>query len=285
MEIELIAIPYDSARRGERMGAGPQALLDANLVSRLEQHGHQVHRTVIDPPVASWRAEIRTAFELWMALAEAVRRARGEGRFPLVLSGNCAAALGVCAALGSDTAVVWADAHGDFNTPETTVGGFLDGMALATLVGRCWTTIVRRIPGFAPLDERSVWLLGARAIDPLEAEALDRSAIHRVPASRVGSDTPEHIVTELRAGAPLYLHLDLDVLDGDAARANQFAVGAGVSPDELAAFCAALRRHRPPSAITVSSYDPEADADGRAREAAFLVLDALFGSSEGPDSY
>jgi arginase len=280
MDIELFLIPYDSARRGERMGAGPQALIDAGFAARLEQHGHRVHRTVIDPPVGSWRAEIRTAFELWMALADAVRAARAENRFPLVLTGNCGAALGVCAALGSDAAVVWADAHGDFNTPETTIGGFLDGMALATLVGRCWTTIVRRIPGFAPIDERCVWLLGARHLDPLEAEALERSAIHHLTSSSVRPALVEQIAAELPAGAPLYLHLDLDVLDADAARANQFAVREGVSPADLAAFCGTLRAVRPPSAITVSAYDPEADTDGRAREAAFLLIDALFTSNE-----
>jgi arginase len=92
-----------------------------------------------------------------------VGEARRADRFPLVLGGNCGVALGVVAGLGGDARVVWADAHGDFNTPETTLGGFLDGMGLATLTGGCWTAITATIPGFAAVPDDHVWLLGARS--------------------------------------------------------------------------------------------------------------------------
>jgi arginase len=276
MEIDLLLVPYDSARRSERMGAGPQALVDAGLISRLEAHGHSVQRTVIDPPVGAWRAEIRTAFDLASSLADAVRGALSAGRFPFILSGNCGiAAHAVCAALGSEAVVLWADAHGEFNTPDTTVGGFLDGMGLATLTGRCWTTIARRIPGFTPIDERRVWLVGARDLDPLEAEALDRSAVHRVPAERIGASIVE-AMRPVGPDAPLYLHLDADVLDSSEGRANQFAVAGGASASQLVELCAALRSDRPPAAMTIASYDPEADTDGRARDALFHAIDAIF---------
>ena len=72
-------------------------------------------------------------------------------RFPLVLAGNCNAAVGVVAGLGPGAAVLWCDAHADFNTPETTTGGFLDGMGLATVTGRCWTSMAARVPGFVPV--------------------------------------------------------------------------------------------------------------------------------------
>jgi arginase len=276
MSIDVLVVPYDSGKRSERMGAGPQALIDAGLISRLEAHGHDVRRRVIDPPVGAWRAEIRTAFDLATALAAATHDAVSAGRFPLVLSGNCGvAALGICAALGSATAILWADAHGEFNTPETTIGGFLDGMGLAILTGRCWTTIARRIPGFVPLDERRIWLLGARDLDPLEAEALEHSAIHRIPAEAIGSSVVGAI-TGIERAAPLYVHLDVDVLDVNEGRANEFAVAGGASATQLTALCAALRSDRPPAAMTVSSYDPEADTDGRAREAVFHAVEAMF---------
>ncbi len=136
MDIDLLVVPYDSAHRGERMGAGPEALVAAGLPARLERLGHSVRTIVIEPPHDSWQAEIRTAFELASVLALAVRTARAEHRLPLILSGNCFVSLGVCAGLGTESNVLWADAHADFNTPETTIGGFLDGMALATLTGR-----------------------------------------------------------------------------------------------------------------------------------------------------
>jgi arginase len=261
------------------MGAGPEALVAAGLPARLEQHGHRVRQTVIEPPPGSWRAEIRTTFELATALAEAVRATRAAGRFPLVLAGNCGAALGVCAGLGSDVGVVWADAHADFNTPETTVGGFLDGMALATLTGHCWKNMTARIPGFTPIPADRVWLLGARDVDPLEAEALALSAIRRASAESIDDSLAEQIGRQFGGSTLRYLHLDLDVLDPSTGRANGYAAPGGVSAVALAAFCGALRSHAPPVAVTLSAYDPAVDTDGRACEAALLVLDALFGST------
>jgi arginase len=279
MEIDILLVPYDSARRGERMGAGPEALIEAGLQARLEQHGHRVRRTVIEPPIGSWRAEIHTTFELAVILASAVRSTRAAGRFPLVLAGNCSAALGVCAGLGGDVAVLWADAHADFNTPDTTVTGFLDGMTLATLTGRCWTTMAAQIPGFVSIRADRVWLLGARALDPPESEALRHSAIRRVTAEALDDRVAEQIGRELGGITPRYLHLDLDVLEPSAGRANEYAAPGGVSPAVLAAFCTALRQHAPPAAVTLSAYDPAADADGRACETALFVLDALLGDT------
>ena len=273
-------MPYDSAHRGERMGAGPEALIDGGLRALLEERGHDVDCTLLEAPAESWRAEIRTAFELAAALASAVRNSRAEGRFPLVLAGNCGAALGVVAALGGGTPVLWADAHGDFNTPDTTVGGFLDGMALATLTGRCWARMAEQIPGFAPVREDRVWLLGARDLDPLEADALSASSIRRVAADAVGREAGEGIARDIERASRPYLHIDLDVLDTSEGRANRYAVAGGVSTDGLAAFCGSLGRHAPPAALTLSAYDPAEDRDGRIRLAAIRVVAALLEALE-----
>ena len=74
-----------------------------------------------------------TAFELHGLVSGRVRQAIAEGGFPLVLSGNCnTAAIGAIAGAGpEDLGIVWFDAHGEFNTPETTTTGFIDGMGLA----------------------------------------------------------------------------------------------------------------------------------------------------------
>ena len=282
MDIDILLVPYDSAHRSERMGAGPEALIAGGLPAQLERRGHRVRCTLIEPAVSSWRAEIRTAFELAAALVAAVQAARSARRFPLVLAGNCSAALGVATALGAGTPVLWMDAHADFNTPETTAGGFLDGMALATLTGRCWAKLAGQIPGFMPVPDDRVWLLGARDLDPLEAEALGRSAIRRVPPEALGAGQAARIVRELAGMAPPYLHLDLDVLDPGDGRANAYAAAGGASAADLAAFCALLGRCMPPAALTLSAYDPAADVDGRARQAAFLIVNSLLSGVEIP---
>ena len=63
---------------------------------------------------------------------------------------------------GGGTDVVWFDAHGEATTPETTTSGFLDGMGISILTGRCWRTMAASIPGFEPLPGKRIALLGAR---------------------------------------------------------------------------------------------------------------------------
>src|SRR5262245_44419083 len=126
MNVHVLVVPYDTARRGWRSGAGPEHLLSAGLVSHLQRRGHVVAGVehIIDDPDKP-AAEIRTAFELARRLAGAVRAARAAGRFPLVLSGNCNAAVGTLSGLTPvRRAIFWFDAHGDCNTPDTTTTGF-----------------------------------------------------------------------------------------------------------------------------------------------------------------
>jgi arginase len=255
------------------MGAGPEALVAAGLPAQVERAGHRVACVTVDPPAESWRAEIRTAFDLAAGVADCVRTARAAGRFPLVLSGNCNAAIGVVAGLGPGTAVLWCDAHADFNTPETTTGGFLDGMGLATVTGRCWASMAARVPGFVPVAEPAVWLAGARDLDPLETAALAQSAMRRVPAAAIGPAVAEEVCRALPPAERLYLHLDLDVLDPAEGHANTFAAQGGASAAALAGLCGTLSGQV--AAATVASYDPAADADGRVREAAFRAVTAL----------
>lgn len=278
MDVELLLVPYDSAQRDVRMGAGPAALVAAGLPERLGRAGHAVVPRIIELPPAAWRAEIRSAFDLAAAIAEAVRGARAAGRLPVVLAGNCNAALGVVAGLGAGSAVCWCDAHGDFNTPETTTGGFLDGMALATLTGRCWRPLAAGVPGFAPVREDAVWLIGARDLDPAEARALDASAVHRVPAAAVGAAFARAVRDACPPAAPLYVHLDLDVLDVAEGRANAFAAPGGVAADALVAWCRALGA---PAALTLSAYDPAHDADGRIAAVAIRAVEALLAGRAG----
>src|SRR4051812_36876496 len=123
MDVQLLAVPYDSGNYRARMGAGPEALLAAGLAQALRDKGHQVHTKIAELPEGEWTAEIRTGFELMRMLSVAVREAIGNGRFPIVLAGNCNTAVGTLAGLGHGTAVAWFDAHADFNTPETTATG------------------------------------------------------------------------------------------------------------------------------------------------------------------
>lgn len=271
MHIELIAVPFDSAHRALRMGAGPSHLLAAGLPAMLARAGHDVSITTLQP-AGEWRAEIATAFELAIAIAARVRSARAAAHLPIVLAGNCMASLGVVAGLGAGTGVLWYDAHGDFNTPETTAGGFLDGMAVATITGRCWSAIAARVPGFTPVPAVDVWLLGTRDLDVAEEAALVASPITIVPARSVDAGLGARVAREHSAASQLYVHLDLDVMDPADGRVNRYAADDGVP---LAALQASLGSLVRPAALTLSAYDPGFDVDGRVCAAAFGAIESF----------
>lgn len=271
MDIQLILVPYDSGHRGIRLGAGPERLAEP-ITNRLVGAGHRVRRTVVEPRPTSWHAEVGTAFELAAGVAREVTSARTAQTFPIVLAGNCITTLGVVAALGAGTGLIWCDAHADFNTPDTSPSGFLDGMALATIVGRGWAALRQQVDGFVPVPDQHVWLVGARDLDPAETVALDGSRVRRVAASGV---SPELARTVAQQGASIprfALHVDLDVIDANEGRANSYAVGGGVSTKALVAACTALARELPVEALTLSAYDPACDVDGRVMDAAAAVV-------------
>ncbi len=168
LDAEVVA--YFKAKAG---GRGYQTLINEALKAKIRNHeletilrrvireelqadGHQVKITRIDAK-SPFRTEIGTAFELNRLLSKEVKAAVGDGMFPMVLSGNCNSCLGTIAGINSSQqGVVWFDAHGEFNTPETTQSGFLDGMPLAMATGRCWKAILKTIPGFVPVKESNV---------------------------------------------------------------------------------------------------------------------------------
>jgi len=170
------------------------------------------------------------------AVADAVARAAR----PLVLSGDCPTARASVAGLQRrhhDLAVVWLDAHGDFNTPVISTSGYLGGMALAMLTGRT-PELFGDALGLRPVADTGVVLADARDLDPAERDALAASRVRRVPAD------PAALTTALAGlgGTPVYLHLDLDVIDSAHLPGLRFPSGPGPSLTQieecLAAACA-----------------------------------------------
>jgi arginase len=264
MRVELIAVPYDSGWRGKRMGAGPEYLLSGGIINDLQRAGANVGVQVVEVPADCWITEAYSAFYLARAVASRVRAAIAEGAFPLVLSGNCGpAALGAVAALTTEPRVFWFDAHADFNTPETTASGFLDGMALATLTGRCWTALAATIPGFTIVPDRSVVLVGARDVDPLELVQLKESGISWIPVAEVQTRLAGAVAVdaERTSGGTAYLHIDLDVLDPAEGRANEYAAPHGLSMAQLEWAIRAIGQAMPIAAAAITAYDPTADED------------------------
>ena len=275
-KVALIQLPYDSGHFEARMGRGPRALLEGGLADALRKAGHAVEIASVRLP-EGFHAEGRALVELQRGAVAQVREALQRDARPLLLSGNCGtAALTALAALGTTTTgVIWFDAHGDFNTPETSGSGFLDGMCLAIATGQCWLKLAQRLESFAPIPMEHVVQIGVRDLDAEEARQLERSGITRI-ASRELARLPEAVQQLSARVAQVYVHLDADVLDTSEGRANSYASTGGLRADELYAAIKLIGATTRIAAASIASYDPEADCDGRIggvlREAAVLLL-------------
>ncbi len=275
MDVQLFLLPYDSGRPRWRCGAGPEHLVHAGLPDHLRRQGHVVRNVqVIEDDPSHEPAEIRTAFELARRLAAGVRAAHAAGRFALVLSGNCNSAVGTLSGLTpARRATFWFDAHGDYNTPETTTTGFLDGMGLAATTGLCWERLTATVPGFQPVDPRATFLLGARDLDPPEAALLRESAVTSVAVDHIPDQLPRLLDHAALNGVAGYLHLDLDVLDPSEGQANYFPVPNGLSVARLNAAISLIAARVPLQAACIASYSPEDDRDQRVCRAAFRAIE------------
>jgi arginase len=282
--VDLICCPYDSGHRDWRCGRGPTRILEQGAVARIEAAGAEVRLVEIEPRV-NYESENALGFEVQRRIAEATANARERGRLPLVLAGNCNAAVGGASGIGgSRRGVVWFDAHGDFCTPETTDTGFLDGMGLAMMVGRCWRRALSRMPGYEPIAETATALVGARDLGPAEAEDLADSAITYLRVENVRASTVEGTFEPFlerlaREVDQVYLHIDLDVHDPEEAPANQLNVADGLWASEVREAATLIGQHVRVAGGGLGSYDPSVDPQGKTAEVAVRLLEALLVAS------
>ena len=146
-----------------------------------------------------------------------------------MLSGDCNTSAGVMAGLqraGVDPAIVWFDAHGDVQTLETTTSGYLGGLALRLLIGYRPELIAARL-GLRPVPEQRIVLAGARDLDPPEVTYLAGAAIRRREVAALTA-------ADLPAG-PLYVHVDMDVIDGAGLPGLRYPAPGGPDAAQLAA--------------------------------------------------
>lgn len=267
MKLTLIQVPYDSGHYGVRMGKGPLRLIEQGLGD------HEVDPVRLD----GFLTEVTSAPLLHREVAERVRRAKEAGRLPVVLSGNCnTAAVGSLTGIGigGSAGVVWMDAHGDLNTPDTTPSGFLDGMAICMAMGRCWPTLTAKLPGFHPLDPKNVVHVGARDFDPPELELIEKEGIARIPVEEL--DRLDAALADLATRVDqAYIHMDLDVLDPSELRANVFSCPGGLTVAQMADVVRATGRHLKIAAAGITAYDPDQDPEGKGAKVVATLLNAL----------
>lgn len=225
-------------------------------------------RLITSPPAEGSPTE--RMGELCQALADQVAAVRADGHLPVVIAGDCTFSIGVLAGLQRETpefSLVWYDAHGDFNTPETTPSGFIGGMPLAMLCGRGEQTIVTGA-GAKVQPEAKVILTDARDLDPGEKEAVAGSGLTHLAdvASLLTFDLPDQ---------PIYIHFDSDVLPLSDLSAVNYPAEGGPSLETIEATLAHLADTGRVAAVSVTMWNPELDQEDKAEAVVMGLVERL----------
>jgi arginase len=213
-------------------------------------------------------------------IAARVSNVRGVGEFPLVVGGDCTLLLGVFQALPRGCGLWFVDGHADFYDGKTSPTGEAADMDLAILTGHGPLGLFEDETPL--LDPAAVVLLGHRPSE-LDADVAFENAridpaIHAFSAPEVQARGVARVGEEAAArlaGAPAWLHLDLDVLDETALPAVSYPQPSGLDWDELAALVRRLVAAPNLIGISVADFNPDRDPDGAYAERIVALLEAL----------
>ena len=262
------------------MGKGPFCFIENGLVETLKQKSYSIEEVVIESK-KTFTMEIGTSFELLRLVAAEVRNSLSQGAFPIILAGNCNTTVGAISGLSSQNpGLIWFDAHGDFNTPETTVSGFLDGMGLSLITGQCWQEMVKTIPGYRPLPEDQVFLVGARDFDDMEYSRLESSEITHLKWDEIrelGVDKAmnQHLHNLSRKIDQVYIHVDMDVHDASLAPTNHLQPEGGLTPMEVRDVVRKITNQFHICGASVTAFDPDSDKNSKGLYAGMKLIELI----------
>jgi arginase len=268
MSVALVALLCRTADRTAGGVRGAQTL--APLIGKRLGVEPRTIGTPADPRETTYDEDLRDSRGCLLEAGGQIDDALSGGRVPVIAAADCSIAVTTLPAAvrhRPDAKVLWLDAHGDYNTPDTSGSGYLGGMCLA---GACGEWAVGLTDPIAP--ERVV-LAGVRDLDDGERELLERS-----DATVIGASVVETLVAVKNAldGAPVFIHLDLDVLDPEEFPAAVPAPG-GLSSDKLYDLMEAVAEDSELVGIEVTAFEAPNDPDelADAAETAMRVLDPV----------
>jgi arginase len=279
MPISLIQVPYMVGSEHHSASDTPRRFVEAGAQELLSGQGQDVSLKQIERG-GSFRDSTQAAALVNKHLAQAVGSSIRDGRFPLVVGSSCEISMGILAAFEhSDCGVVWLDAHGDYNTPETTISGFFSGMALSMVMGESYQSLWGQIGDNTPIRGENVVLLGVRDLDPAEAVRLEQSDIRMIgwKDGQPQGDIDAALDALAERVREVYLHIDYDALDPDAApQSADFAALGGLSLESMEHIIRGVASRFRVRAAGLTAFNPDNDPEGKALRAGLRII-ALLG--------
>jgi arginase len=286
------ALDLGAGRRGVDMG--PSAIRYAGLDERLAGLGHEIadwgnvetavaEATASGSPRARFLAEIKEACE---RVARRVAHAVREGYTPVVLGGDHSVALGTIGGLAAargPTAVLWLDAHGDLNTPETSPTGNVHGMPLAVALGRAGPEFASEAWPLPAADAGAVTLVGVRSLDEGERELVREAGIVVATMTELDRRGVEPVVREAveraRGAGFLHVSLDMDVVDPDAAPGVGTPVRGGLSYREAHLALELVAESELLGSLEIVEVNPILDRENATAQLAVELAASAFGAT------
>lgn len=299
--VQIIGVPLDlgASRRGT--DAGPSALRIAGLHERLKKMGYSIaperdvampQLSVLENAVQDDRCNARFKQEILQvctALAEVTSHALEAGHFPLVLGGDHSIAMGSVSAVShfyrqrqQDIGLLWFDAHGDMNTPESSPSGNIHGMPLAHLLGDGDQELVDIFMPGAKVKPENVVLLGVRDIDKNEQRIIRDAGItiftmRDIDERGMASVSREAIELVTKNTAGFHLSFDLDGCDPSVIPGTGTLVPGGVNYREAHLLLELCSESEQLLAMDVVELNPFLDHKNISAERAVLLIESAFG--------
>lgn len=288
MRIDVVTVPYRYDHHLDGSGRGASVLLEEGLLDQLRAAGIEAGEVRESILADDERREGQTAVNIGRVGAHTaahVAAARQAGSRVLVIAGDDTATVGVASGLqqahgaGVRLGLVWFDAHGDFNTPETSYSGILAGMPVAILAGLAGP-LWRGAAGLAaPIPTDRIVLAGVRMLDEGEQQLLRSTNVRVLTTRDVADGTAfQASVDRLVAGCDVvWVHVDLDVLDADLVPSSATPEPDGLSIRQLAARIRDVLGSGKVAAVSVAGLNPGGGRLGETsvESAMAVILQAL----------
>ncbi len=264
--VAVVINPYAGDRAGPLHGDDAAAMTEGGLEAVIQAAGGRIarHQTV------TLTEEDLNQYGQWNQfglasghLADITAANRADGLINMGFYNNCESLLGMLGGLRHSASpparvgLIWIDAHGDYNTPETTLSGMLGGMPVAIAAGDGLTRMRKQARLDEPLPKEHIVMVGVRDTDPLEQERIDRDQIPQISTEDVRhlSDNLHAQMRQLTEKTDIvYVHVDLDVLDPDEVSGHPLTVPNGPTGVELGKAIEVMFSYPKTEALGIASY-------------------------------
>ncbi len=298
-EVTLIYVPIFIGGRHRGAGMGPAAVKVAELPEQIQRLGFKVAKEVHieEPPSACWFDEQVTGMarcvpeitKLSADVAEAVEAAMAAGTIPVTIGGDHSLAIGSIGGASSyyrqrkeSFGLIWFDAHGDINTPDTSHSANLHGMPLAISLGKGEERLTQ-LCGFAPkVEGKRTVLIGLRDVDPPEKDLIRELGIHAFTMrdiDHLGMSKLSELALELVGQdiSGIHLSFDIDVMDPEIAPGVTTVAPGGMSYREAHLALTMLAETGLIRSIDFVELNPARDIRNRTAELAVDLIKTSLG--------